>query len=222
VNSPLLRIRQLLPFFLFALFLALPLNCFAGPCGGNGQRACCNGDAEFSDRGVACNNGLAYSTVQGCNDPNGCSCSGGIIKSETSGGMCYLPASCGGEGQRACCFGFLESAPGTTLGACVSGLAEVPGCSGDCTCGGSTSIGEPDDNSCTSLPIANIAEPATNATPAPNETGLIGSAGSWTLLQESLPAGPECPPTGLCGYSDLHVHMFANLAHGGATLAGEA
>ncbi len=59
MNSPLLRIRHLLPFFLFALFLALPLNCFAGPCGGDGQRACCNGDAEFSDRGVACNNGLA-------------------------------------------------------------------------------------------------------------------------------------------------------------------
>jgi microsomal dipeptidase-like Zn-dependent dipeptidase len=285
VKSRLLRIRQLLLFFLFALSLGVSVNCFA-QCGGNGQRACCNGDGEFSNRGLACNSGLAYSTAQGCIDPNGCSCSGGIIKSEQSVGMCYQPASCGGEGQRACCNGAGEfsndglgcnaglvqipggcgpgdpacvcGGPGTNgffpaeyaLGNCVqpsacggegqraccngltefsnngtacnSGLTEVPGCSGDCTCGGSTSIGEPDGNSCTSLPIAKIAEPAANATPAPNETGLIGSPGSWTLLQESLPAGPECPPTGLCGFSDLHVHMFANLAHGGATLAGEA
>ena len=281
-----LRIRQLLPFFVFALFLGVSATCFAGPCGGNGQRACCNGDGEFSDRGVACNGGLAYSTAQGCIDPNGCSCSGGIIKSESSGGMCYQPTGCGGQGQRACCNGNGEfsnnglacnsglvqitggcgpSDPGCVCGggstngffpafyslgdcvqpapcggegqraccnglvefsnngtACNSGLTEVPGCSGDCTCGGTTSLGEPDGNSCTSIPIASIAEPATNATPAPDETGVMGSAGSWILGQQPLPAGPECPATGLCGYSDLHVHMFANLAHGGATLAGEA
>ena len=289
MKNQLLRVRRFLPFFLFALFFSVTVNCFAGPCGGNGQRACCNLDGEFSNRADACNTGLAYSTAQGCIDPNGCSCSGGIITSFTSMGMCYQPtgcggpgqraccngagefsndslacnsglvqipggcgpgdpacvcggilntgglfpapyaagncvqpSACGGEGQRACCFGFLESAPGTTLGACVSGLREVPGCSGDCTCGGSTSIGEPDGSSCTSIPLAQIPEPDTNANPTPNETGLVGSPGSWTLHQDSLPSGPECPPSGLCGYSDLHVHMFANLAHGGATLAGEA
>jgi microsomal dipeptidase-like Zn-dependent dipeptidase len=286
VKRPWLRFRHWLPFLVFALFFGVSVNCFAGPCGGNGQRACCNGDGEFSDHGVACNGGLAYSTAQGCIDPNGCSCSGGIITSESSGGMCYQPTGCGGQGQRACCNGAAEFSndglacnsglvqipggcgpgdPGCVCGgpstnglfpapyasgncvqpsacggegqraccnglvefsnngtACNSGLTEVPGCSGDCTCGGTTSLGEPDGNSCTSVPIAQIPEPATNANPAPNETGLIGSAGSWSLQQESLPSGPECPPSGLCGYSDLHVHMFANLAHGGATLAGEA
>jgi microsomal dipeptidase-like Zn-dependent dipeptidase len=286
VKSQSLRIRQFLPFFLFALFLGVPATCLAGPCGGNGQRACCNGDGEFSNRGDACNTGLAYTTTNGCTDPNGCDCSGGIFKTIQSAGMCYQPTSCGGDGQRACCngagefssnglacnAGLVQIHDGCTFGdsacicgglstnglfpapysigncvqvsacggegqraccnglvefsnngtACNSGLNVVPGCSGDCTCGGTTSVGEPDGNSCTSNLAAIISEPATNATPTPDETGEVGSAGSWTLPQESLPAGPECPPTGLCGYSDLHVHMFANLAHGGATLAGEA
>ena len=42
------------------------------------------------------------------------------------------------------------------------------------------------------------------------------------LPKAPTPAGPECPSTGLCGYADLHLHMFASLAHGGATLAGKA
>src|SRR5258708_37501107 len=95
VKNQLLRVRRFLPFFLFALFFSVSVNSFAGECGKNGERACCNGDGEFSNRTDACDTGLAYSTAQGCIDPNGCSCSGGIIKSETSGGMCYLPASCG-------------------------------------------------------------------------------------------------------------------------------
>ncbi len=267
--------------FLFALTLGIPMASL-GQCGGNGQRACCNGDGEFSNNGLACNSGLSYSTSLGCTDPNGCSCSGGIIKSENSLGMCYQPTPCGGAGQRACCNGDFEFSndglacnggfvqiPGTcgpgdpaacvcgggsvntifpaeySLGICVqpapcggagqraccngfvefsndglacnSGLIEVPGCSGDCTCGGTTSIGEPDPNSCTI--IEPISEPTTNATPTTSETGATDG---WTLPQASLPTGPECPSTGLCGYADLHVHMFANLAHGGATLAGEA
>ncbi len=49
-----------------------------------------------------------------------------------------------------------------------------------------------------------ISEPDINATPA-----------------SGLPAGPECPEApALCGYADLHVHMFAHLAHGGGTVAG--
>src|SRR5262249_49838864 len=39
--------------------------------------------------------------------------------------------------------------------------------------------------------------------------------------QVAPPTGSLCPASGLCGYADLHVHMWANLAHGGATLAGE-
>ncbi len=149
-------------------------------CGGPGQRACCNAAAEFSNDGLACNSGMVQ--INGGCGPGDPACVRGRSQhkrpvSTLSAGTCVQPSACGGEGQRACCNGFLESAPGTTLGACVNGLKEVPGCSGDCTCGGSTFIGEPDGNSCTSLPIAQIPEPATNANPAPNETGLIGSAG---------------------------------------------
>ncbi|MFK7888125.1 MAG: hypothetical protein AB8G16_14795 [Gammaproteobacteria bacterium] len=36
--------------------------------------------------------------------------------------------NCGGNGQRACCL--FE----TGFGACMSGLQEIPGCSGDCQC----------------------------------------------------------------------------------------
>jgi microsomal dipeptidase-like Zn-dependent dipeptidase len=269
--------RLLLAAFLFALALGMPVSSFAqGPCGGNGQRACCVLGFEFAPGGGACDSGLSYSPA-GCNDPNGCSCV--PIPSESSSAMCYQatpcgnagqraccdgdgefasnhlacedglvqptgtcsssnaaacvcggssggfeyasgicvqPAACGGAGQRACCTGLTETAISGQLATCASGLTEVPGCSGDCTCGGSTSLGEPDGNSCTT--IATISEPPTNATPTTNESG---AKGTWTLPQASLPAGPECPSTGLCGYADLHVHMFANLAHGGATLAGE-
>jgi microsomal dipeptidase-like Zn-dependent dipeptidase len=92
----------------------------------------------------------------------------------------------------------------------------VPGCSGDCTCGGPLSLGEPDGNSCTTIEA--ISEPTTNAIPDANETG---APGTWTLPKAPTPNGPECPSNGLCGYADLHVHMFGNLAHGGAMIAGE-
>jgi microsomal dipeptidase-like Zn-dependent dipeptidase len=188
----------------------------ATPCGGEGQRACCNGAGEFSNDGLACNSGFVQIPgTCGQGDAAACVCGGANPFGFYSAGICIQPAPCGGAGQRACCWGFLEYANGGT--ACNSGLIEVPGCSGDCTCGGSTSIGEPDGNSCTTIEA--ISEPTTNASPTTSETGAIGT---WTLPQASPPAGPECPSTGLCGYADLHVHMFANLAHGGATLAGEA
>jgi len=190
-------------------------------CGGNGQRACCNLDGEFAQgNSLACESGLVQ-IFNTCNDANpACICGGGSVKAnaapaEYALGICVQPAPCGDKGQRACCNGLTEFSNNST--ACNSGLIEVPGCSGDCTCGGSTSVGETDGNSCTTIEA--ISEPATNATPTTNEAG---ASGTWTLPQGSLPTGPECPATGLCGYADLHVHMFANLAHGGATLAGEA
>lgn len=42
-------------------------------------------------------------------------------------------SSCGGAGQRACCVASTER----SNGACHNGNAEIPGCSGDCKCGGS-------------------------------------------------------------------------------------
>lgn len=262
--------RLLLPAFLFALMMAMPTAAFA-QCGGSGQRACCNGDVEFSNNGGACNDGTVY--VSGCTDPNGCGCSGGLIKSENSVGMCYTPtacggageraccnglgefsnnglacnsgliqlngacgsgggafcvcsaggefasgtcvapnSACGGKGQRACCVGTLEYSDNSTI--CNSGLIAVPGCAGDCTCGGTTALGERATQTCTT--IETISEPSTNSTPYANEATT-----PWTLPEASAPSGPLCPSTGLCGYADLHVHMWANLAHGGATLAGE-
>jgi microsomal dipeptidase-like Zn-dependent dipeptidase len=77
---------------------------------------------------------------------------------------------------------------------CNEGLTEVPGCSGDCTANvdGARSIA-----SCVKVPLQGIAEPTVNGTPA---------------------AAPACP---VSGYADMHLHLFADLAHGGATLAGK-
>jgi microsomal dipeptidase-like Zn-dependent dipeptidase len=286
---------RLLPAALFfALLLCAPTPSFAAACGGDGQRACCNGDLEFSNTGFACNSGTVY--VGGCTDPNGCGCSGGLITSENSLGMCYTPQPCGGAGQRACCNGnfefsnnglacdtglvqlpggcdssgggrcvcgignefssgtcvtptpcgekgqraccvsTLEYAGGGGGNACnqsVTNMVEVPGCAGDCTCGGNTSLGQLSISSCTV--IEKISEPTTNAIPTAIEPDIASVAATsanpfpqepntttpWTLPQAALPSGPLCPAIGLCGYADMHVHMFANLAHGGATLAGE-
>ena len=183
------------------------------PCGGAGQRACCNGDGEFSNNGLACNSGLIQLNG-GCSEFGGgnCICGVGI---EFSSGTCVTPTRpCGGKGQRACCNGLNEFSDVGT--ACNSGLMAVAGCSGDCTCGGTTSLGQVATTSCTV--IETITEPTTDVTPNANEPA---NTTPWTLPQVSLPSGPLCPATGLCGYADIHVHMFANLAHGGATLAGE-
>ena len=88
MKSRLLRIQQLLPFFLFALSLGVLVSCFAQRCG-NGQRACCLFEKNFNV--LTCDSGLAYSTSLNCTDPNGCSCSGRIITSEVSLGIVTGP-----------------------------------------------------------------------------------------------------------------------------------
>ena len=79
----------------FALALSIPMASWAGACGGEGQRACCNGDAEFAHNPpfvlLPCEEGLFYSTSLNCTDPNGCSCSGRIITSEVSLGIVTGP-----------------------------------------------------------------------------------------------------------------------------------
>src|SRR5262245_9934635 len=92
-----LRLRPILSAaFLFALTLGVPMPSFAGPCGGIGQRACCNfgfeGAPGWGGLVMPCSPNL--SQAPGCNDPNGCAC--GPIPTESSAGMCYLPTSCGG------------------------------------------------------------------------------------------------------------------------------
>ena len=86
MKSRLLRIQQLLPFF--ALSLGVPVSCFA-QWGGNGRRACCLFEKNFNV--LPCDGGLAYSTSLNCTDPNGCSCSGRIIRAEVSLGIVTGP-----------------------------------------------------------------------------------------------------------------------------------
>jgi pimeloyl-ACP methyl ester carboxylesterase len=50
--------------------------------------------------------------------------------------------ACGGSGQRACCVS--ERVP-----SCNTGLVEIPGCSGDCTCGGFNPLGLSSIGRCT-------------------------------------------------------------------------
>src|SRR5262249_18465482 len=137
------------------------------PCGSEGQRACCNGIFEFAPgTTTACEPGLVQATgylgspTCGQGDPANCVCGTANLLGFYSAGICAQPTSCGGPGQRACCWLLTEYAKGGL--ACDSGLTEVSGCSGDCTCGGATSLGESAISSCTAIEA--ISEPTTNAT----------------------------------------------------------
>lgn len=148
---------------------------FISPCGGPGERACCifEGDA-------ACDAGLAETP-----HPDAGQC-GSLPTGFQSSGFCTPLSPCGGKGQRACCVG--EAAQ-----PCQALLLEVPGCSGDCACGG----GFASSGMCTV--IEPIEEPKTG----------------WT-------EAPQRPDPPLRGYADLHLHLFADLAHGGGVLAGKS
>jgi hypothetical protein len=92
-------------------------------CGGAGQRACC-----VSERpGNPCNPGTLE--LGGCS--GNCVCGGPnpgyLVKSISH---CFAIAACGGPGQRACC---VTERPGRP---CDQGAVEIPGCSGNCVCGG--------------------------------------------------------------------------------------
>jgi microsomal dipeptidase-like Zn-dependent dipeptidase len=179
-------------------------------CGGVGQRACCNGNLETAVAGklVPCQDGLQE--IPGCDETTGnCYCS---IPDEKSTGTCVQPTHCGGLGERACCTANQEFADNNSPNSCESGFVAIPGCSGDCTCGGLALV--PANfvsiDTCTKSPIETITEPTIAATSTP-----VG------------PVSPSIPPSAyvdpadpLRGYADLHVHMFAHLAHGGTVVAG--
>lgn len=160
------------------------------PCGGEGQRACCAGTFEVLP-GKACDPGLVE--IPGCT--SNCLC-GGVnpLKSVFSSGICVKPSPCGGEGQRACCVGITEHASGG--GSCGPGLRELPGCTGDCFCGGALATGQSASGMCAGS--LEIEEPQLNHRPAQT--------------------AKRCPYR---GYADLHLHMFSNMAFGGATIHGE-
>jgi hypothetical protein len=125
-------VRALAGFFVWVLLSGLgslaPLPSYAATaCGGVGQRACCVGE-----RIPSCNSGLHE--VMGCTGE--CTC-GGINPFGIANSIGHCEANpppptitaCGGAGQRACCV--IERIP-----SCNTGLHEVLGCTGNCTCGG--------------------------------------------------------------------------------------
>jgi hypothetical protein len=161
-------------------------------CGGAGERACCWGAGEYASGGVACE--APNVEVPGCS--GNCMCGGASLGLVDSLGTCVKPSPCGGKGERACCIGTGELAGGGL--SCDAGLWEVPGCSGDCTCGGDLAVGGVESlGVCTKM--ERIDEPATG----------------WTAPAST----PECP---LRGYADIHLHLFGHMGHGGGTISGSS
>ncbi|MBZ5560684.1 MAG: HYR domain-containing protein, partial [Acidobacteriia bacterium] len=105
---------------------------------------------------------------------------------------CY-PKTCGGDGQRACA---LDERSVGHPGACDLGLLEIPGCSGDCQGFGANHYAS--SSMCIGNVNQRISEPTTNRT--------------------SVAPPDACA---VSGYADLHLHLFADTAHGGGILAGE-
>ena len=223
---------------LWALVAAIvPTSASASPCGAPGQRACCLGErvpscnegsievagcsgdctcGGFNPFGIFGSSGTCRATTPcGGEGQRACcflieaagrSCQAGLIEipgcagnclcdgagtGQSSSGICVRPTPCGGQGQRACCL--VERA--IDQGPCQEGLTEISGCTGDCFCGGNAVAGTTSTSACTAL--GPVQEPTTGFDPEP--------------------AGDQCP---LRGYADLHVHLFANLAHGGTAFAG--
>ncbi len=174
-------------------------------CGGAGQRACCLGENPNLPTSGACDFASGLQQIPGCDESTGnCYCGPPpnlhTVTGAKASGTCVQTTDCGGVGQRACCTANGEYAGGNGQNSCEAGLVAIPGCSGDCTCGGTlASSGFPSTlvsiDTCTKTPLETIPEPSVSA------TGLAVS-------------------DPLRGYADLHVHMFAHLAHGGTVVAG--
>lgn len=160
-------------------------------CGGENERACCDGLSE----GKACETGLIK--IEGC--AGNCLC-GGRGTGQVSVHTCVKPTECGGEGQRACCAAPLEPRRTEINGPCEAGLVEIPGCTGDCSCGDELLTVGKSSSTCvaSNWTEQDIDEPGTQ----------------WT--SPTVPR--ECP---LRGYADMHIHLNAHLAHGGKVFAGQ-
>jgi microsomal dipeptidase-like Zn-dependent dipeptidase len=174
---------------------------------------------------------------------------GATAAAEPAPALAAAASGCGKEGQRACCF--LEN---IDIGACEDGLAEIPGCSGDCQCGGLAAEGVLSSGTCIKpTPCGGEGQRAcivferdgtpcnSGLTPVPGCSGDCfgkGAGSAWGRSTHTcakiLPGGgfepmdepltnatPEPFSCSLSGYSDMHLHLFADLAHGGGVLAGE-
>ncbi len=200
----------------------------ASPCGADGQRACCL--LERPPDGP-CDPGLVE--VPGCS--GACTCPGFLELPAIS--TCRAITPCGGAGQRACCL--LERQPDT---ACDKDLVQVPGCSGNCLCAGglasslgtcaAVDCGGKGQRACCLLerPLVPCNDGLTEvpgcsgdcSCPSPGDRAI-----SMCSTAESIPE-PETGQTvvapatcSMRGYADIHLHLFADLAHGGGVLAGK-
>jgi microsomal dipeptidase-like Zn-dependent dipeptidase len=127
----------------------------AASCGGDGERACCAGTFEVV-LGDACDDGNVE--VAGCSGD--CLCGGFNPFGIDASGTCKQTVSCGGEGERACCFALDDLERN-----CAADLIEVPGCTGNCLCGDGTgqrssgtcarptSCGGPGERACCAAPL---------------------------------------------------------------------
>ena len=140
----------------------------------------------------ACVDGLVRQT--GCTGDCACPDLLGNASTTNASDTCVAPATCGGEGQPACANGLDRT--------CNAGLSLVPGCSGNCNVqngNAHSDDGASADFTCASLPAQPMDEPTTDS------------------IGEALPVN-SCS---LAGYADLHLHLFSDLAHGGAVLSGK-
>ena len=149
------------------------------PCGGAGQRACC----VIERPGNPCNPGLQE--VAGCT--GNCTCGGpnpgGLVKSSS---QCTAPIPCGGNGQRACC---VIERPGNP---CNPGLLEIPGCTGNCTCGGINPGGLVKSISHCAAPPVTTQQPSNSCSAALatlNNAIAAVSAANQAVQQQCAPAG---------------------------------
>ena len=108
--------------------------------------------------------------------------------------------SCGGEGQRACCFGQGDACqPGLVYRGDDLALDSFIPVSGDATCNNIVIAGSEvlrATGSCVRDNPGPIAEPTTGWSPAPEPRGVMA------------------------GYMDMHLHLLGHQAHGGRNLAG--
>lgn len=218
-------------------------------CGGEGQRACCIGEASPS-----CDSGLLELNPPG---GTGLQCPNSTFEA----GICFRPTACGAPGQRACCT--TERGPGTS--ACddnaaplVGGIGMTEYC-GDATnaflgivpgatCVAVTECGGVGQRACCSAPAETIA--LGKETCDSDGLELLGVTGDATctdnvlttnaalgtcvakanLLNPSGAVEPETnwspattaplPQGSLRGFADIHLHVLAHLAHGKEILAG--
>lgn len=177
----------------FLFFFLWALGVSATPCGGPYERACCTLALEFANSGGACDWGQVEMGKCEEGTPGDCICNHGA-------GFLGIPVRSSGicvPISPCGAEGERACCFGERLTTCDPGLHEVTGCVGNCACGHNN--GNIKSNGRCYRPQF-MSEPQVN----------------WTAAQ---PSGSGCE---LRGYADIHMHLFADIAHGGGVLHGSA